>query len=78
MGDTMQWHDRGPCKNAPELFFPEKGETSKTATAMRMCMGCPVRPDCLDDAIARREKHGIWGGTTPAERERLRRSRAAA
>ncbi|NKR30066.1 WhiB family transcriptional regulator [Rhodococcus hoagii] len=74
----MRWRDRGPCKTAPDLFFPEKLETRKADKAMRMCMGCPVRADCLDHAIAQREEHGIWGGTTPAERDRLRRSRTAA
>jgi WhiB family redox-sensing transcriptional regulator len=56
----------------PELFFPEQGGTA--APAKRICASCPVRAACLADALATRDEHGIRGGTTPQERQRLRRS----
>jgi hypothetical protein len=35
-------------------------------------MGCLVRAQCLDYAIARRELCGIWGATTQHERDVVR------
>ena len=53
----------------PDLWFPEKGESSTEAIAI--CEGCPVRSECLEYAIEAGEAFGIWGGTTPAERRRM-------
>ncbi|NKR53085.1 WhiB family transcriptional regulator [Rhodococcus hoagii] len=78
MGDNDLQNRNLGCKTSPDLFFPEQRETAKAAKALQMCRSCPVRTQCLDLAIRRREKFGIWGGTTPAERERIRRSRTAA
>ncbi len=36
-----------------------------------ICLGCPVRRECLDFAMRVREPHGIWGGMTEAERRHL-------
>lgn len=42
--------------------------------AKRLCLGCPVRADCSEWAIATGQ-HGVWGGTDEEERRRIRRSR---
>lgn len=46
------------------------------------CRDCPVRRECLAEAIATDEQWGIWGGLDRAARntiaERLRRRREAA
>lgn len=36
---------------------------------------CEVREQCLRHAITWPEEHGVWGGTTPEERVRLRRNK---
>ena len=54
----------------PEVFFPEKGGSSKEAKAI--CSACEVRLECLEWAVTNEEKYGIWGGLTPQEREHLR------
>jgi WhiB family redox-sensing transcriptional regulator len=55
----------------PEVFFPlghgDPGE------ARAICRLCPLREACLDYALAW-DVHGIWGGTTYAERQAIRRS----
>ena len=56
----------------PELFYPEAGAPNRDAK--RVCAGCEVRAECLAYAIAHRERHGVWGGTTERERRRLRRA----
>lgn len=66
-----------PCRQVdPDLFFPELGEND-TQRAIDLCRGCPILLPCLTWAV-RHERHGIWAGTTPDQRTRLRRmSRAA-
>jgi WhiB family redox-sensing transcriptional regulator len=59
------------------------GQAALIRIAKRMCNGdpeigrepCPVVLECLGYAMARHEKHGIWGGMTYNERNQLRKSR---
>ena len=69
-GDS--WQDRALCAQTdPEAFFPEKG--GSTREAKRVCRSCDVRAECLEYALARDERHGIWGGLSERERRRLKR-----
>lgn len=59
------WEDaegaRLPCTDHdPEVFFPQLPEQVEPARAI--CRECPMRAECLDGAIRRREPHGVWGG----------------
>jgi WhiB family redox-sensing transcriptional regulator len=73
------WRAASACLNTdPDVFFPVAVGTSaskQVARALRICEGCPVRQECLDFAMRSGEKDGIWGGTTPEQRIRARRSR---
>jgi hypothetical protein len=72
-----EWHLQGLCGQADaEAWFPEKGIPTRPAKAI--CAACPVRVDCLEDALERHEPWGIWGGTSERERQRIRAERAAA
>ena len=63
----MKWADRGLCQETdPEVFFPEKGES--TAAAKRVCMACEVRVSCLEYALEHHERFGVWGGLLPRQR----------
>lgn len=55
----------------PDLFFPEQSNAWMAQIARRVCSGCPIKAECLEAAVARREEHGIWGGTTPKQRQRM-------
>lgn len=67
-----QWQERALCAETdPEAFFPEKG--GSTREAKRICMGCEVRDECLEYALAHDERFGIWGGLSERERRRLKR-----
>ena len=71
---------RAACRDAePEIFFPisDRDVVSRTA-ALRVCSGCTIRSECLEVAMRDRSLLGIWGGTTEADRERLRRPRRVA
>jgi WhiB family redox-sensing transcriptional regulator len=50
-----------PCRReGPELFFAESPADVEAAKAL--CLGCPVRTECLAGALDRREPWGVWGG----------------
>ncbi|MGL4174308.1 MAG: WhiB family transcriptional regulator [Actinomycetota bacterium] len=72
LGEVPSWHASALCAQTdPEVFFPEKGASS--AAARRVCAVCPVELECRAEAMDRREPFGVWGGTTEADRRRLRR-----
>lgn len=75
--DDQGWQLAANCLGVdPDLFFPERGASTKEAKAV--CQGCEVRADCLEYALANGEKFGIWGGLSERERRRIRRQRALA
>ena len=70
-----RWKDLSNCLGVdPDLFFPERG--ASTREAKEVCRGCEVRVDCLEYALQNGEKFGIWGGMSERERRRIRRQRA--
>lgn len=72
--------DRGWVQSAacaghpdPELWHPASVATDVTEP-LEVCLGCPVRADCLATALASTPPvQGIWGGLTEDERTTLRR-----
>jgi len=69
------WTARALCaQTAPEAFFPEKG--GSTREAKRICLGCEVKDECLEYALARDERFGIWGGLSERERRKLKKQQA--
>lgn len=71
------WANNAACREAdPDLFFPE-GTTSEAwaMEAKSWCARCLVIEDCLEDALSRREAHGVWGGTDVQERRVILRRR---
>lgn len=85
------WRDQAACRDVdPEIFFPlsEKGAKAErdAKSAKTYCRACPVNVECFEQAIELEQvgsRHGVWGGTTPDERdvwesrERNARRRAA-
>jgi len=74
------WRAKAACAAPavdPEVFFPESGEGWKATAAKQVCSGCTVRAACLHEALTGPQAHGedeygIFGGTSQAERRRLR------
>jgi WhiB family redox-sensing transcriptional regulator len=65
------WQDSALCAQTdPEAFFPEKGGSPREAK--RVCAGCGVRTECLDNALDNGEQFGVWGGLSEDERRPLR------
>ena len=74
--------EEGICAQVdPELFFPEKGQSDLTRAAIAICVGCPVRRACLDEALAEEgsagasHRFGVRGGCSPRQRTRLAQRR---
>lgn len=71
------WQQDAACRHTdPEMFFSSNDEDRDAA--MALCAGCPVRMQCLEQALASREGYGIWGGTDEQERRRLIRQQRQA
>lgn len=74
--NPQDWRHGAACVRAdPELFFPLSGESQ--SSAMAYCEGCPVRSECLADALAGGHG-GIRGGLSEDARRQLLRTRRAA
>lgn len=77
---ARSWDLQAACRTEdPELFFPVSRGAAGRREAERakvVCRRCPVQPQCLDWALARRLE-GIFGGHTEDERRALRRAGAA-
>ncbi len=70
------WRDVALCRGLdPEIFFPDPDDEEAASDAIEICGECPARELCLEWAIARREKNGVWGGATVRERRRIIRRR---
>lgn len=72
--DLLQdWTTRSACRTTDpdELFVT--GAAQNRAKAV--CLGCPVRTECLADALDNRVEFGVWGGMTERERRALLRRR---
>lgn len=69
----MSWPDDAACRGADfDLFYPEQGEAP--VEAMRMCVRCFVRSDCLSEALRiGGDAGGVWGGTSGKARMLIRR-----
>ena len=71
------WRTHAACRGMdPRIFYPPRGEGSVgwAQHAKSICARCPVKAECLDDALGPPfEPEGIRGGLTAKERRNLRR-----
>ncbi|MEV5828635.1 WhiB family transcriptional regulator [Spirillospora sp. NPDC052242] len=79
---TSRWAESASCRSVdPDLFFPVGKEdvySVHIAPIRQICAACPVAGPCLEWALRTGEPDGIWGGTTPGERRRIRAARGTA
>lgn len=74
-GDDESWRVEAACLGMDTaMFFPSTGESTHP-DAVGACHRCPVRAECLEDALATHERYGIWGGASERERRRILRRR---
>lgn len=72
MSDT--WLAKRHCTDKDDEFlFPDKPSKKKyDKTRNALCMRCPVRVQCLEEAFTfeedKTDRFGMWGSLTPEER----------
>lgn len=73
---TADWTTDAACRGLDtEMFYPGPNDMETREAARSVCMGCPVRVECLEYALDNREDYGVWGGLHERERRRVRRRR---
>lgn len=64
---SQGWREKALCDGLdPELFYSENSQDSWYA--LRVCINCPVRIDCLEDALRFADTWGTRGGTLQRDR----------
>ncbi|WP_106538505.1 WhiB family transcriptional regulator [Haloactinopolyspora alba] len=77
------WWEFAACRTADADLFcvpdgvPLRRKRERERRAKAICATCPVRARCLDEALARDEQFGVWGGKDARERRELRRRLAS-
>ena len=67
------WAERARCRSSsPDALFVQGAAQHD---AKRVCYGCPVRTECLAEALDGKIEFGVWGGLTERERRVLIRRR---
>src|ERR1051326_5086014 len=73
MGWVTDWSAQAACRTTdPDELFVQGAAQNR---AKSVCHGCPVRAECLADALDNRVEFGVWGGMTERERRALLRRR---
>jgi len=80
MSVTEDWREQAFCKDwdfkkKGDPWHPDSESRIAAMEGKNLCGACPVRYECLFDAINTDSKHGIRGGATPDERKNLKRQR---
>ena len=70
-------------QNEPDLILmdiglPGMSGIEGTKKAKEICNRCPVKEPCLEQALERGERFGIWGGKSERERRAIRKERKMA
>ena len=70
---SEDWTIAAACRgmNPDELFVQGAAQNR----AKTVCASCPVRTECLADALDNKVEFGVWGGMTERERRALLRKR---
>lgn len=72
--EPADWRREAACLgHDPGIFFDDR----QGNRALNICHGCPVRTECLEDALTlpRYEDQGVRGGMSQRERQRLHTAR---
>ncbi|WP_435863458.1 WhiB family transcriptional regulator [Streptomyces prunicolor] len=61
------WHEQAVCAGSDRSLF----DGPRVAAAQAVCGRCPVRAECLHDALDSNAPTGVWGGLTRKQRRAL-------
>ena len=66
------WATAATCRGTGDVLFAEGAAQRRVRV---LCEGCPVRRECLAEALDNNMEWGVWGGMTERERRALLRRR---
>jgi WhiB family transcriptional regulator, redox-sensing transcriptional regulator len=67
------WASQAQCKQSrPDELFVRGAAQNR---AKQLCGGCPVKTECLAEALDNQIEWGVWGGMTERERRAVLRKR---
>jgi WhiB family redox-sensing transcriptional regulator len=71
----LVWREQAACRNHPfpDVFFSDAHDVQRY-TIREWCSECPVRTQCLLEALDNDQQWGTWGGLSARERNKLRRT----
>lgn len=77
------WLAKAECRgHNPAWFAPPEDVPPSYARGKAVCMRCPVRDACLNDALTKEgrapaeDRAGLWGGMSPEQRANIAAVRA--
>ncbi|MSS83287.1 WhiB family transcriptional regulator [Actinomycetaceae bacterium WB03_NA08] len=74
-GSDHSWVDQALCASSdPDALFVQGSEQREVRVR---CLECPVRLECLAEALQSHMRFGVWGGLTERERRALLRRYAS-
>ncbi len=77
INERFSWQDHANCREADQdLSFSRRGSLTRKARAM--CAACIVKKECLEFALTKGERFGIWGGLSERQRRKIHGQRARA
>jgi WhiB family redox-sensing transcriptional regulator len=64
--EGAEWTVKAVCAEGdPDVLFVTGAAQREAA---KICQACPVRLECLADALDNRIEYGVWGGMTERQR----------
>ena len=80
MHHPSDWLTQARCRTDgyPDMFYAEStGATRIRRIAKQICRECPVRTECLTEAVRHQERYGIWAGYDMGNPDQRRQARHA-
>jgi len=73
-GQLGSWVAEAACAGHDPADYLDSTDEQRQLEALATCATCPVRDPCLDAALKHDDDAdiGIWGGSTPEQRQQLR------
>lgn len=71
-GFREDWAVAAKCRGTGDILFAEGAAQRRVRI---LCDDCPVRRECLAEALDNELEWGVWGGLTERERRALLRRR---
>jgi WhiB family redox-sensing transcriptional regulator len=70
---SQVWRADAACRGmGADVFLPGPGQNSAVAAAKAICNRCPVKSECLTEALTDPDNSGIWAATSQRQRKAIR------